>query len=166
MAGTVTVACKIPMGIVLREFRMTKEREQTPNGVRDIDIARPTGKAAAINGVAAPPNKMRFDRQGQPVHMYRGYALTPNVDADLWANWLHHHADHPMVKNMMIFAAPKQSDIEAMARENEKRRSNLEPMYVSNDPKDPGDPRAPNRRSTLSNGRSISTVMTADREAA
>ncbi len=160
MAGTVTVACRIPMGIILREFRVADEREQTPNGVREIKVGRATGKSVVINGVATEPRKQRFDRFGVPVTMTRGYALTPNVDADLWENWLSYHKDHPMVVNRMIFATAKPADADAIARENEARASGLEPMLPDNDP------RAPARRTTLASGRSLSSVVTASREAA
>lgn len=153
---TVTIACKIPMGIVMQEFRMMDEREQTPNGVRDIKVARPTGKAAIINGNATAPNKMRFDANGRPVHITAGgYAFTPNVDADLWENWREHYKDHPWIKNRMVFAVAKPHEAEAISRENEARRSNLEPMNPA------GDPRAPNRRSLIGEGRVVSEISTA-----
>ena len=156
MPGVVTVACKIPMGIVLQEFKMMPEREQTPQGVRDIQVGRPTGKAAVINGTAHAPGRHRVDQSGNPVHITQsGYALTQNVDADLWESWLLFHKDHPMVQNRIIYASTKSGDIGAIGRENEARTSGLEPMRPD------GDPRAPARRTSISDGRTISEVSTA-----
>jgi len=161
MPGVVTIACKLPLGIVMQEFRMMPEREQTPMGVRETTVARPTGKACTINGNAAAPGKNRLDPSGVPVHITQGgYALTPNVDADLWESWLSHHKDHPMVVNRMIFAA-KGGDVNAISRENDARRSGMEPMIRPTETAPEGDPRAPAKRQRVGDGRAVSAVATA-----
>lgn len=159
---TVTVACKIPMGIVLQEFAMREEREQTINGVRDVQIGRATGRSVMINGCAIQPNKVRYDLRGQSVHITAGgYALTPNVPAEIWENWLKFNGDSPMVHNRMIFAAGSAREVEAIARENEGRRSNLEPAVPTTETNPKGDPRMPARRQQVGEGRSIGALETA-----
>lgn len=159
---TVTVACKIPMGIVLREFKMQPTREQTPNGVRDIEIGAATGREVRINGCAIVPNQYRKDAAGNTVQITAGgYALTPDVPADVWESWLAFNRDSPMVQNRMIFAAGRRGEVEAIARENETRRSNMEPMTPATPEHPVGDPRTPARRQVVGEGRTLASVQTA-----
>lgn len=121
MPGTVVVASKLPHGLILRVFKMEAKSEPVMGGgSRDTKVALELPQRATVNGVSHPQNR---DSKA-PISF--GYALTPNVDKDLWDLWLSQNADSDMVKNGLIFAHDKSGSTESEAREKEKIRSNLE----------------------------------------
>jgi hypothetical protein len=148
--GTVTIACKLPNGLILRVFKLEKSQEATPLGQHDIDIARDTGKRITIAGNAAPHGKSPL----APIS--GGYALTHNVDADTWEQWLAANINSDLVRNKMIFAHAKQNELDAEARANETRLSGLERLDTQ------GDKRMPTQRTQLSAG-AINPLETAVR---
>ena len=120
---TVTVGCKMPGGLILQLYEMHDEKEATPNGFRDIKVARPAGDPVRINGCAVPVGGP------QPKHMVLGgYGLTPGVDADFFAKWLKQNEHSMLVKNKLIFSANSRDSAESKAEEMAKVRSNLEPL--------------------------------------
>lgn len=123
MAGTVTVANKSPNGYVLRLFKMQEMHEPVMGGgSRKYEQAIDTGRRVTLHGVAtafgaAPKGPMAS-----------GFALTHNVDADFWTEWLSQNKEHEAIKAGLIFAFAKPADAEAKAREMTKVRSGLEPI--------------------------------------
>lgn len=135
MAGAgsvVTVACKLPHGFDLRVFAMEDYQEPVMGGGwKTVKRAVEFGQRYLLAGVAAPHGM-------SPVaQMATGYALTHNVDAEFFAEWLKQNADSDVVKNRLIFAAPKPADVADRAKENEKTRSGLEPLVPDSDPRIP-----------------------------
>lgn len=120
-AKTVTVACKLPSGLVLRLAQPVKVNEPVMGGgSREVTQYRPVGAAVTVLGTAHPQN-------AAPLCMIvAGYALTPDVDAKFWNEWLRQNVDHMVVKNNLIFAYEKDSDAKAAAKDNAERRSGLE----------------------------------------
>jgi hypothetical protein len=130
----VTVACRMPNGLVLRAFTMRPIQEPMPGGgYRDTMMAEEIpGSRITVNGVATPHGV------APSWEMSSGYALTHNVPKDVWNAWLRDAADSDAVVNRLIFAYEKPADTAAAARENEQRRSGLEPIDPSNPPKEFG----------------------------
>lgn len=126
--GVVTVACKLPNGIILRVFDMVDTVEVIPGGMRTIQRAQPKPEQVLVHGIAVPFG------QAPKCRMAFGYALTENVNAEFAALWFKQNADSDMVRNKMIFAFEKASDIEAFAKEHQKVRSGLEPLDPENMP--------------------------------
>jgi hypothetical protein len=123
MAGTVTVALKLPHGLVLRLFDMVKKVEPAfGGGVREFEIAQAKPQRVTLNGYAAPwgmsPNCI----------VVGGYALTPNVDAEFFQTWMAQNKESNLVKNHLIFAYARDNDTSAKAREYEATRCGLEPI--------------------------------------
>lgn len=135
MPGTVTVAYKGPSGLYLRAFKMEKFVEQVMGGgLRDSERAIQVGSAIEIAGIAtkfgvAPKTEVG----GRPVTYVAGYALTHNVDADLWASWHAANVNSDLVRAGLIFAYDKSIMAEGKARENESVRSGLEPIKPDDD---------------------------------
>lgn len=153
MPGTVTVGCKIPNGIILRAFKLESRQELLlGGGSREIKVAAPHGAPIKINGPG------RLDRVVRGPE-FSGYALTHNVDADVWDAWKEANKDGELVRNELVIAHAKQQEVSAVARANDTRKTGLEPM----DPQ--GDHRAPRRRQTVKAG-AISALETAPRQAA
>ena len=127
----VVVACKLPHGIRMRAFQMMTEREQTPMGAREVQIARPCGEPILIHGNAIPFGAIPAFK------ISRGFAMTEGVDRDTWANWFEANQTSDMVRNGLIFAEDTIERAVAKANEMAAVRSGLEPFRKE------GDPRAP-----------------------
>jgi hypothetical protein len=126
---TVTVACKIPNGILLRTFHPEMEKEQTPNGVRDIQVFRPDPEVFHVKGPALPFGKtpIGFTLEG-------GYALTRGIPEDFWTKWVEQNADLDALKNGLIFACRTQQEAAQEAHSMRKVKSGLEPLDPDNLP--------------------------------
>lgn len=143
MGRLVTVACNLPNGLILQacEFR----EENVPvmgGGFRLEKMGRKVGPAVTVFGNAKP-----FGGEAK-ARVVAGYALTENVDADLWEKWLAQNAESDVVKNKLIFAYERPGETEHEAKEHKGLRSGLEPMdmamvtkngrRVARDPRIPG----------------------------
>jgi hypothetical protein len=125
----VTVACKLPAGIIIRGFREVMEREAVlGGGTREFPVYRPTDKSHEINGTATPYGK------APKCQIVAGFALTPNVDKGLFDNWFDANKESRMVKDNLIFAYESADRVHGRARENEKVLTGFEMI----DPDDPG----------------------------
>lgn len=138
----VTVACKLPAGIRLRNFKMVPHREPVlGGGFRETEIAEPVGEDILINGTA-----VSFGLA--PRHtVVAGFAITEGVDKECWDNWLAANTASAMVRNGLIFAYERSDAVLDEAKNRRDVRSNLEPFVPSEDPAKQRDPRAPRRSS-------------------
>jgi len=127
MPGVLTVGCKLPNGITIRKYVLKERPEQKPGGGTVMIMAPEfTGETITIKGNAVAFGVI-------PEHAtVGGYALTPNVDADSFEQWLKDNANSDLVRNKIIVSHTK--DTAGLARENKDRRTGLEPR----DPDRPG----------------------------
>lgn len=124
----VSVACKLPNGFILREFKPAQESELVlGGGARDLTVHRETGRQVEVKGVA-----YRFGMA--PPILVNGYRVTPNVPKDLWDGWLEANRDSDLVRNRIVFADVQDSEIKARTRESEAVPTGFEGI----DPDDPG----------------------------
>lgn len=129
MPGTVTVLCKLPMGLHLRLHAWEETNELVMGGgSRKGKVARPTGHEVILNGTSARHGQARLDAKGEFVLMVDGYAATPNVDKDFWDKWLDQNKEHDMVRNNLILAHEKPGEANIMAKDGATLRSGLEPL--------------------------------------
>lgn len=135
-SGFVTVACKVPTGVVLQLCKKTIWMEDTPSGARERVRFDPVGQTYTVQGPATAIGST--PRGYKPPLVAGGYALTPNIPADFFAEWMKQHKLNPIVKNKMIFAHSSKSDTVTEARELKDTRSGFEPLDV-----DGGDSRIP-----------------------
>jgi hypothetical protein len=118
---TVTIACKLPHGLVLRVFDMVEFDEPVlGGGFRKSKISQERPERFVINGFSHPQNRAA----AHPI--IEGFALTPGVPKELWEKWLDQNRRSDMVKNGLIFAQPRSESAEAMAKERKATRSGLE----------------------------------------
>lgn len=105
MPGTVTVACKMPGGVILNLDKYdTAAQGQIPQRISGGFV---TLKGNAIN---RDPSKI----ESMP-RLVGGYAFT-EIDADFWDAWVKSHADSPLLKDRLIFAQPKAENAESKAK--------------------------------------------------
>lgn len=131
---TVTVACKLPSGLVLRGFRKTIDQELVlGGGLRDVTKYVEDGRREVIYGNARPKGGSFRTR------VVCGYALTQGISKTLWDEWLEANAEMPAVKNRLVFAFPNVDMAADAAREHRKTRSGLEPLSarIEDDPRTP-----------------------------
>lgn len=132
MAGTCTVACKLPNGIILSVM--------PPIEIVEIDgkkAVAPTSRIASasveLKGFSMPVGVALED----PTPVAGGYALTHGVDADFMEAWLGQNSDSLLVKNNLIFVAAKGAYAASQAKEQKEVLSNLEPLRQGADPRQP-----------------------------
>lgn len=128
-AGSVTVACKIPQGLVLQLQHPMSRRVPTGRGAEDdyavIEVMVFGGKRYHVFGPAMPaqvgPDYIL------PHAVEGGYALTRGIPADFWRQWLEQNKLADYVVNKMIFAMDAESS-QSKAREHGELKSGLEPL--------------------------------------
>lgn|GEM_PF-883338 len=155
-AKYVTVACKIPAGLVLQLCEKTTFTEDTPAGPRERVRYDRVGKTVSIIGPAYPAGNPPPGFPERP-RMAGGFALTPGVDADFFAEWMQQNRLSDFVTQGMIFAHASTSAAIAAAREHRPIASGLEPLSMDEKVKDPRMPRPMNS--------SIERLKTADENA-
>ena len=120
--GLVTVACRLPNGCVL-DFRRYE-----PQGLDGRSVlVRDDKRRIVLNGWA--------HRVGEtpPLTIKGSYALTPNVDAALWDEWVKTHEDSDLLVNGVIFAEARYEDAGARAAE---QSADLKRVFAPANPKD------------------------------
>lgn len=130
-SGTVTVACKVPNGIVLRLHRLVDVIEATPDGGRKVKMAQQYGNEYTVHGPARPFG------QAPRTTVVGGYALTKGVPADFWNEWLRQNAHSDLVRNNQIHAYHTLDAVKGEAQEKAKVRSGMEPIVPDKDPRIP-----------------------------
>lgn len=126
----VSVACKMPNGIILRTFVPRTESELVlGGGSREVTVYRETEDQIVIGGTAA-----RIGDPRPPILVEGGYRITQNVPKSLWDAWYAANKHSDLVKNRLIYASEKREDAEAFSREHESVVTGLEGI----DPANPG----------------------------
>ena len=116
---TVTVACKMPHGLILRLFNFQEVQEPLPGGgTKSVERAQPETGTVRIRGYLD-----KYDPSLPPVSKVSSYALTPGVNKEWFEEWLDQNEDLDLVKNHLIFVHD-----EGMVREFEGTKNGLEPV--------------------------------------
>lgn len=136
-ARTVTVACKIPNGLVLQLCKSHIETEQTMAGSRDVKVYRKMGPTITVAGPAYPNGTVPKGFKRRPEDA-SNMALTFKVPADFFEEWMKQNADADYVRSGMIFGFADLASVEDQAQELVKELSGFEPVNV-----DGPDPRVP-----------------------
>lgn len=113
---TVTVACRLPNGHILRLFRFVDEFETSPLGTRTWKKPVQDGPVFKLNGCAFIPGVMATHTINQ------GYGLTPNVPRDFWEKWCEQNKDSELLLNRVIFAHAKNDSVMAQARDQSREK--------------------------------------------
>lgn len=133
MPGTLTVGCKLPNGLVLQVFDMEEHAVPVLGGGTKMEkraVPAKAGMRLKLNGWARRPN----DPFRHPI--MHGVALTHNVDADFFNEWLRQNRDSDVVKNGVVFAATKDSEVAAQAKDKATLRSGFEEVDRDNLPEE------------------------------
>lgn len=121
--STVTVACKMPHGMLLRLFKLEDHDELVMGGgTKTVKKAVQVGDLVRINGYSVPFGEERRN----PVS--GGYGLTSGVDAEFMEKWMKDNQDLDAVKNGLIFIHEKPDMVADQAKEQRGIRNGLEPL--------------------------------------
>lgn len=128
---TVTIACKLPNGLILHIDDMVDTAEATPNGIITTKRAVAREQKYTLNGFAIDIDLLKKNN-GLDKIVTSGYALTSGIPRDFWEAWLHQNKDSLLVKNHIVFAASNETEVRAVVREHKNTRSGLEPINPDN----------------------------------
>lgn len=122
--NTVTVACKIPSGLVLRLFRSETYREQGRAGEmvehqRSVEIEGTRVTLKGANSVLGLDPKLPSEY---------AYGLTHGVPEDIWDQWLVANADSDVVRQRLVYAHAKPQYVADKATEQAAIRTGFEPI--------------------------------------
>lgn len=123
VGSTVTVACKVPMGLVLKLYKKTRQHEPVMGGgSREIDAYVPdhSQRTYIIHGNSHPQDKSPI------AQIADSFALTHGIPKAFWDAWLEQNLESDMVRNGLIFAHVEGASVAAEAREKASERSGLE----------------------------------------
>jgi hypothetical protein len=136
---TVTVACKLPHGVILRVF----EWEEFDEPMRDGTIRRGR-RGRPIDDQQFTIRGTWVGSAGQAYHAHNsavaellpgGFALTQGVPKELWDLWHEQNRHSALVKNKIIFAHATHTTMQTEAAGFRDVKSGLEPL----DPARPGE---------------------------
>ncbi|CAN7375042.1 hypothetical protein LJR220_003343 [Bradyrhizobium sp. LjRoot220] len=124
--NTVTVACKMPHGVMIRDFAEGKVMEDVlGGGKRPTKVFRPVGRPIRVKGPVVPDQFIRL------VEVVGGYAITEGVDARVFAKWIDANKEAPFVTNELIFGHENGDIVRGWAKEHAAVRSGMEPLDVT-----------------------------------
>lgn len=118
---TVTVACKIPQGLVLQIHEKRTMKVVATHGVTEEERYFPKGEPFVLNGSAHAQN------EGPRCRTVGAFAITHGVPKDMWEMWMEQTGrHHPAVLSGMLFAFPDEDRTIAAAKEKRKIVTGLE----------------------------------------
>lgn len=119
----VTVACKLPHGIKIRDHVERTEFENVMGGgTRKVKRWRPMGKIYRIKGPNVPLQFLRL------IEVVGGYAITTGIPLNIFERWLEWNKGSAMVRNHLIFGGENRDDVIAKAKEYESSKTGVEPL--------------------------------------
>lgn len=126
---TMSVACKVPMGMILRVHKKVMMPHKTTEGlIRDVPEYHQFGKEYMVYGPSHPQNA------GPHCTIIGDYAITHGIPTEVWNLWQQQHRGDMMVINRMIFAYSS-NKIAGAAKEHAELKSGLERLDSSRLPK-------------------------------
>lgn len=124
--NVVTVACKLPHGIIIRDHKAVNTKVNVlGGGQRNETVFRPVGHPIRIKGPQVPGPFLRL------VEVVGGYAITEGVDGEVFARWLDANKDSLFVVNQMIYGHENGGQVRGWAKERAAVKSNMEPLDVA-----------------------------------
>lgn len=128
---TVSVACKLPNGLILQCDHMVEHREPVMGGgFKEVQQARRLEETYVIAGAAVDIDKIKA---GNIEHLIiGGYAITPGIPKEFWDRWLDQHKEMEIVRKSMIFAHTSDNSVRDQARDGGSLLSGLESIDPQN----------------------------------
>lgn len=130
--GTVTVACKIPNGLILQNTVFESQNEPVMGGGhRDVKIGRKMGPRHVLKGPALAVGVVQTAAMGAG-----GFVLNFGVPKDLWDEWVRQNHDNDALNAGLIYGHESIDHVTAHCREHEHVMSGLEPLNPAKLPRE------------------------------
>jgi len=133
---TVTVACKLPNGIILRVFDWQKYNEPMRDGTikeskRAIPIA---GRQFTIRGpwVATAGQAYNANNGAVGELLPGGFAITEGCPKEVWDGWYEQNKHSNLVQNGIVFAFRDRQSVIDEVKKRSGTMSGLEPLDRAN----------------------------------
>lgn len=152
-ARAVFVTCLVPNGLQMRLQEAVKVQVPKQGGGYEMVEewrSKPGAPVYRLRGPAVPVGPVKGYKMPD---VEDGFAITPNIPVEFWAEWLEQNKLASYVTEGMVVAHDTHEDAVAWCRENYKLRSGLEPLSTDED-KDGNltDPRMPRPLSPFLSG--------------
>lgn len=132
---TVTVACKMPHGLILRIFDWEDFDEPMRDGtMRTGKRARDTGEHFTLRGTWTASAGQAYMPNNPAIAelLPGGYALTPGVPKDLWEKWYEQNRESAIVRERIVFAHAVHHTVVSEATQMRQVVTGLEPLDRAN----------------------------------
>jgi hypothetical protein len=133
---TVTIACKLPAGVILRVFEWHDYMEPLRDGtLKESRRAIPVPDAQfVVRGTWISTAGQAYNRNNGAVAdlLPGGYAITEGCPKAIWDTWLEQNKQSDLVKNGIIFAFPDRNSVVEEVKKRPDVVSGLEPIDRSN----------------------------------
>jgi len=127
---TVSVACKLPHGLVLRIFNICEiDVPVMGGGFKKEKQAQERDEAYVVHGWSHAQNAAPH------CTIIGGYAITEGIPKQHWELWLSQNKNSDMVKNHLIFAQNTVASVKDQSKEHAEQRSGLERLDPTKLPK-------------------------------
>lgn len=130
--ATVTVACKLPSGLILRCFSEEMiEEPQQGGGTKPVRRSRPIpGKQFILRGTWTGSAGQAYAKNNPAVAelLPGGYCLTHGVPKEVWDHWYAQNKDTQLVQKRVVFAVPSLTGATEEAKKGRDVKSGLEPL--------------------------------------
>lgn len=125
-ATTVFVACKLPHGIIIRDFvEGTVNENVLGGGSREVKVFRAVGRRYRVKGPNVPTQFIPL------IEVHGGYAITAGLPVDVFRRWIEWNKDTDFVRNELIYGHESKDAVVGWAKERASQRSGVEPLDVS-----------------------------------
>lgn len=126
MSETITVACKLPHGLVLRLHHKVETQEPLPGGgTKKVPRWMPNPQAPTV---VLKGYLQKYKPGNAPMSVGSQFALTEGVDKDFFDEWLKQNQDLDAVANGLVFASEKFDTVTGLMKDFSGTRSGLEPI--------------------------------------
>lgn len=127
---TVTVACKLPHGMIMQIHKGYDSEEPVfGGGVRKVTRFETVGSPITLNGNSS------YQDQAPGYSIRGGFALTHNVPAKFFRQWCKEQKDSDFIKKGLVYACSDVHDAEDKAKEHRSIKSGLERLDRNNLPR-------------------------------
>lgn len=134
--GTVTVACKVPNGLVLQLCRPNTQIVNVRGNRHEETVYSKIGQTFTVAGPAYPNGPVPRGFKAPPL-IVGGYAMTRGIPADFWEEWLNQNAEASYVTSRMIYACDRADEARGLAEDHKDTLSGFEPLNPESDTRMP-----------------------------
>jgi hypothetical protein len=126
---SVAVACKLPHGLVVRDFvKVTRSEPTLGGGSRAFEVYEHVGPRYRLKGPAPALARNPITRSTEIVG---DYAITEGIPADVFERFVEANKQSAFIVNQLIYGHEDGRRVRSWARDHEKTKTGFEPLDVT-----------------------------------